>query len=55
MQEITIERTQHPKQKPTDQTRLGFGNYYTDHMFLMNYDEGKLARSAHRSLWSNRA
>ena len=38
MQEITIERTQHPKQKPTDQTRLGFGNYYTDHMFLMNYD-----------------
>ena len=41
MQEITIERTQHPKQKPTDQTRLGFGNYYTDHMFLINYDEGK--------------
>ena len=41
MQEITIERTQHPKQKPTDQTRLGFGNYYTAHMFLMNYDEGK--------------
>ncbi len=41
MQEITSERTQHPKQKPTDQTRLGFGNYYTDHMFLMNYDEGK--------------
>ena len=41
MQEITIERTLHPKQKPTDQTRLGFGNYYTDHMFLMNYDEGK--------------
>ena len=41
MQEITIERTQHPTQKPTDQTRLGFGNYYTDHMFLMNYDEGK--------------
>ena len=41
MQEITIERTQHPKQKPTDQTRLGFGNYYTDHMFLMNYDEGQ--------------
>lgn len=41
MQEITIERTQHPKQKPMDQTRLGFGNYYTDHMFLMNYDEGK--------------
>lgn len=41
MQEITIERTTHPKQKPTDQTKLGFGNYYTDHMFLMNYDEGE--------------
>ncbi len=41
MQEITIDRTQHPKQKPTDQTKLGFGNYYTDHMFLMNYDEGE--------------
>ncbi len=41
MQEITVERTQHPKQKPTDQTKLGFGNYYTDHMFLMNYDEGQ--------------
>lgn len=41
MQEITIERTKNPKQKPTDQTKLGFGNYYTDHMFLMNYDEGE--------------
>lgn len=41
MQEITIERTKNPKQKPSDQTRLGFGNYYTDHMFLMNYDEGE--------------
>ncbi len=41
MPEITIERTKHPKQKPTDQTKLGFGNYYTDHMFLMNYDEGE--------------
>lgn len=40
MQEITMERTKNPKQKPTDQTKLGFGNYYTDHMFLMNYDEG---------------
>ena len=41
MPEITIERTRNPKQKPTDQTKLGFGNYYTDHMFLMNYDEGE--------------
>lgn len=41
MQEITIERTTSPKQKPQDQSKLGFGNYYTDHMFLMNYDEGE--------------
>lgn len=41
MPEITIDRTKNPKQKPTDQTKLGFGNYYTDHMFLMNYDEGE--------------
>ncbi|MDR0530489.1 MAG: branched-chain amino acid aminotransferase [Oscillospiraceae bacterium] len=37
---ITIERTKTPKAKP-DQSNLGFGNYFTDHMFLMNYDEGK--------------
>lgn len=41
MQTITIERTKTPKQKPADQSKLGFGNYYTDHMFLMNYDEGE--------------
>lgn len=41
MQEIKIERTTSPKQKPQDQSKLGFGNYYTDHMFLMNYDEGE--------------
>ncbi|MCR4616524.1 MAG: branched-chain amino acid aminotransferase [Clostridiales bacterium] len=39
--EISITRTTTPKQKPTDQSKLGFGNYYTDHMFLMNYDEGQ--------------
>ena len=38
--EIKIQKTETPKQKP-DQTKLGFGNYYTDHMFIMNYDEGQ--------------
>ena len=38
--EITIQKTSAPKQKP-DQTKLGFGNYFTDHMFIMNYDEGE--------------
>lgn len=41
MQTIAVERTKSPKPKPTDSTKLGFGNYYTDHMFLMNYDAGE--------------
>lgn len=41
MQKISIEKTTHPKQKPQDESKLGFGNYYTDHMFIMNYDEGE--------------
>ncbi|MBQ7794807.1 MAG: branched-chain amino acid aminotransferase [Clostridia bacterium] len=39
--EIKITKTTTPKQKPADQTKLGFGMYYTDHMFIMNYDEGE--------------
>lgn len=41
MTQIRIERTASPKQKPQDQTKLGFGNYFSDHMFLMNYDPGE--------------
>jgi branched-chain amino acid aminotransferase len=37
---ITVQLTQSPKSKPQDSSKLGFGNYYTDHMFIMNYDEG---------------
>ncbi len=39
--EIKITKNTAPKQKPTDQSTLGFGKYYTDHMFIMNYDEGQ--------------
>ncbi len=39
--DIRIERTKNPKAKPQDESKLGFGNYYTDHMFIMNYDEGQ--------------
>ena len=35
-----ITRTTHPKAKP-DQSNLGFGKYFTDHMFVMDYDEGQ--------------
>jgi branched-chain amino acid aminotransferase len=36
---ITITKTAAPKQKPADDV-LGFGQYFTDHMFLMDYDGG---------------
>ena len=38
--EIKIEKTKTPKQKP-DQKKLGFGTYFTDHMFIMDYETGK--------------
>ena len=37
---ITITKTTAPKTKP-DSASLGFGKYFTDHMFIMNYTEGK--------------
>ena len=41
MQEIKVELTKQPKAKPTDETKLGFGSIFTDHMFVTNYDEGQ--------------
>ena len=40
MLNIKITPTQNKKEKP-DQTKLGFGRYFTDHMFLMDYNEGQ--------------
>lgn len=40
MAEIRIEKTAHPKEKP-DSDKLSFGKYFTDHMFVMNYEKGK--------------
>lgn len=37
---IKIERTLAPKQKP-DQNNLGFGDFFTDHMFVMEYEASK--------------
>lgn len=39
--EIKINLTQNKKSKPTDESKLGFGKIFTDHMFIMEYDEGK--------------
>ncbi len=40
MLDIKITRTQTPKEKP-DENKLGFGKIFTDHMFIMDYTEGK--------------
>jgi len=37
---ITVTKTQNPKSKP-DWNNLGFGNIFTDHIFLMNYTPEK--------------
>ena len=39
MLDIKIERTTTPKEKPSG--KLGFGKVFTDHMFIMNYTNGK--------------
>ncbi|MEM1485398.1 branched-chain amino acid aminotransferase [Oscillospiraceae bacterium PP1C4] len=38
--DIKVTLTDHPKTKP-DESSLGFGKQFTDHMFLMDYTEGK--------------
>lgn len=43
--EIKIERAKTLKNKPKDD-ELGFGKYFTDHMFVMDYTEGKGWHSA---------
>ena len=40
METIKIIKTTQPKAKP-DAKSLGFGKYFTDHMFLLNYEVGK--------------
>ncbi len=39
--EIKITKTTTPKAKPADESKLGFGKTFTDHMFMMEYDEGQ--------------
>ena len=41
MLDIKITRTAAPKAKPTDETKLGFGKKFSDHMFVMDYTEGE--------------
>ena len=39
--EINVIRNQAPKAKPADESRLGFGHLFTDHMFVMDYADGQ--------------
>jgi len=39
--EIKVNLATHLKEKPTDESTLGFGQLFTDHMFLIDYDTKK--------------
>ncbi|MBQ9760507.1 MAG: branched-chain amino acid aminotransferase, partial [Clostridia bacterium] len=39
--QISVTKNQAPKQRPADESKLGFGKIFTDHMFLMNYSTEK--------------
>lgn len=41
MENIKVELTKNPKPKPSDESKLGFGHYFTDHMFIMDYTTGQ--------------
>ena len=41
MLDIKYNLTDSPKEKPAKGANLGFGHVFTDHMFVMNYTEGK--------------
>ena len=41
MLDIKITKTTSPKEKPAADQPLGFGKIFTDHMFIMDYTEGK--------------
>ena len=41
MLDIKINLTETPAAKPAKGQKLGFGKIFTDHMFIMNYTEGK--------------
>lgn len=41
MMNIKIEKTKNFKQKPGKNEQIDFGTIFTDHMFIMDYEEGK--------------
>ena len=41
MLDIRIEKTTAPKARPTDESKLGFGQIFTDHMALIDWNSGE--------------
>ncbi|MCC8074935.1 MAG: branched-chain amino acid aminotransferase [Clostridiales bacterium] len=41
MLNIKVELTKTPKAKPADESKLGFGKLFSDHMFVMDFTEGE--------------
>lgn len=39
--EIQVRLTANPKEKPADESKLGFGKCFSDHMFLIEYTAEK--------------
>lgn len=39
--EISVNRSTTPKEKPADESTLGFGRIFTDHMFLVDWDTNR--------------
>jgi branched-chain amino acid aminotransferase len=39
--QIKVTKTDHPREKPSDENNLGFGDIVADHMLLMEYEAGK--------------
>jgi branched-chain amino acid aminotransferase len=39
--DLRIEKISMPKAKPEDESKLGFGKVFTDHMFIMDYTQGR--------------
>ncbi len=41
MYNFPVTKTTNPKARPQDESKLAFGKVFTDHMFIMNYTEGR--------------
>ena len=41
MNNLSVELTKTPKAKPADESKLGFGQIFSDHMVLVKYSKGK--------------